>query len=78
MQQYKLLGLKIDSISQEEVYGHILKLSQNSEKAAYVVLLDVYLLMKAQFNKSLFKFIYNADFVLPISGGIKFRTWFFK
>ena len=76
MQQFKLLGLKIDSISQEEVYNYILKLSQAKDKPAYVVLLDVYLLMKAQFNKPLFKFIYNADLVLPISGGIKFGLGF--
>jgi len=76
MNQLKLLGLKIDSIGTDEVYNYILKLSSAKEKSAYVALLDVYLLMKAQFNRTLFKYIYNADLILPVSGGIKFGLKF--
>jgi N-acetylglucosaminyldiphosphoundecaprenol N-acetyl-beta-D-mannosaminyltransferase len=77
MKRYKLLGLNVDSISEEEVYNKIISLSEK-ESSSQIILMDTYLLMKAKFNKELFNIINSADLVLPISPGIKFGLGFFK
>ena len=77
MKRCKLLGINIDSIGPDEVYDKILKLTEY-DRPTRVVLLDTYLLMKAQFNKNLFNMINSADIVLPISHGIRLGLKFFK
>ena len=76
MERFKLLGIHIDSVSEDEVYHKIFELT-DMDKPTQVVLLDTYLLMKAKFNKELFNIINNADLVLPVSPGIKFGLNFF-
>ena len=68
--KYNLLGINVDSISPDEVYNRILKLSE-LDRSSHVVLLDTYLLMKAKFSRELANYINSADLVLPISPGIK-------
>jgi|GEM_PF-1300564 len=75
MKRYYLLGIPVDSIGTEEVYDKILQLSEQN-KPSRVVLLDTYLLMKAQFSKELFGIIKSADLVLPISAGVRFGLKF--
>lgn len=77
MKRYKLLGINIDQIEQEELYSYILKLSED-EKPHHIVLLDTYLLVKALFNKQLHDYINSASLVLPISRGISFGVSFLK
>ena len=77
MKRFRLLGINVDSINEEDVYNKILVLSEK-ESASHVILLDTYLLMKAKFNRELFNIINTADLVLPISPGIRFGLKFFK
>ncbi|MCG8569970.1 MAG: WecB/TagA/CpsF family glycosyltransferase [Spirochaetes bacterium] len=77
MNRCKLLGIQVDSISEEDVYDRVVDLS-DTNKARQVILLDTYLLMKARFNKDLRNIINAADLVLPISLGIKFGLSFFN
>jgi N-acetylglucosaminyldiphosphoundecaprenol N-acetyl-beta-D-mannosaminyltransferase len=77
MKRFRLLGINVDSIAEEEVYGKILSLSEK-DAPSQIILLDTYLLMKAKFNKELQNMINSADMVLPISPGIRFGLKFFK
>ena len=77
MKRYKLLGVNIDSISLNEVYKKISGLT-GLARPAHVILLDTYLLMRAQFDKELFQLINSADLVLPVSFGLKFGLDFLK
>ncbi|HOJ64459.1 MAG TPA: WecB/TagA/CpsF family glycosyltransferase [Spirochaetota bacterium] len=77
MTNLKLLGINVDSISEEEIYDYILILSKQ-ERPIQIVLLDTYLLMKAKFNKELANIINSSELVIPISKGIKFGLGFFK
>jgi len=71
MVRYKLLGLNVDNIPDEDIYIKILELSK-LERPTYIILLDSFLLMRARFSKELTNIINQADLVLPISAGIKF------
>lgn len=77
MTNLKLLGINVDSISEEEIYDYILILSKQ-DRPVQIVLLDTYLLMKAKFSKELAKIINSSELVIPISNGIKFGLNFFK
>ncbi|HPO49480.1 MAG TPA: hypothetical protein PLO89_04060, partial [Spirochaetota bacterium] len=77
MVRYKLLGLNVDNIAEEEVYVKILELSK-LERPTHVILLDTFLLMRSKFSKELFNVINQADLVLPISAGVKFGLNFMK
>jgi N-acetylglucosaminyldiphosphoundecaprenol N-acetyl-beta-D-mannosaminyltransferase len=77
MARYRLLGINVDSITEEEAYKKIFALTE-LERPARVVLLDTYLLVKAKLNKELANVINTADLVLPISPGIKSGLNFFK
>lgn len=70
MERFSLLGIHVDSISEEEVYERILSLSE-LDKPSQVILLDTKLLIKSKFNKNLKKVINESELVLPISAGIK-------
>lgn len=70
MKRHKLLTINVDSIGPEEIYDKILSL-MSLDRPSHIVLLDTYLLMKAQFSRELFIVINTADLVIPISRGIK-------
>ena len=75
--RFKLLGVNVDSLSEAEIHERTAKLS-SEKRTSQIVLLDTYLLMKAQFSKELKNIINSCDMVIPISGGIKFGLKFFK
>lgn len=77
MTRYKLLGVNVDIIPEEDIYNKIIELSK-MEKPTYIILLDTFLLMKTRFSKELQNIINQADYVLPISPGIKFGLNFLK
>ncbi len=77
MVRRSLLGINIDSISEDEVYDRIMKLTE-VEKTSKVILLDTHLLMRAVFNKELKAIINSADLVIPISKNIKKALRFLK
>ncbi|MBP7553731.1 MAG: WecB/TagA/CpsF family glycosyltransferase, partial [Spirochaetes bacterium] len=75
--RFKLLGVNVDSLSEAEIHERTAKLSIE-KRTSQIILLDTYLLMKAQFSKELKNIINSCDMVIPISGGIKFGLKFFK
>ena len=77
MKRYRLLGVYVDSISPDELSTRIIKLSELN-KPSYIVFLDTYLLMKAQFSNKLLNIINSADIILPISPGIARGLKFFQ
>lgn len=77
MTNFKLLGINVDSIPEEEIYDYLLILTKQ-ERPVQIVLLDTYLLMKALFNKELADIINSSELVIPISKGIKFGLNFLK
>lgn len=77
MKRYKLIGINVDSISPDEVYQYILRLSELG-KPCHVVLLDTYLIAKARLNKKLRAVINSADLVIPVTIGIKYGLKFFN
>lgn len=66
MTRIKLLGVKVDILEEEEMYEKILKLS-TLERPSRVILLDMFLLIKAKLHKDLFEILNSADLVIPIS-----------
>ena len=77
MTRYKLLGVNVDWVEEENVNDLILQIS-SEDKPSQVILLDTFLLMKAKFNKELKNIINSADVVIPISSGIINGLKFFK
>ncbi len=77
MVRTKLLGVNVDSISEDEVYEKIMKLTE-IEKPSQVILLDTKLLMRAVFCKEIRDVINNADLVIPISKNIRGALKFLK
>ncbi len=77
MARYTLLGINVDLLTEQEIFDKIMEISEG-DKSEHVILLDTYLLMKAQFDKSLAQIINSAALVIPISkgitGGLKFIT----
>ena len=69
MARYTLLGINVDLLTEQEIFDRIMELSEG-DKSEHVILLDTYLLMKAQFDKSLAQIINSAALVIPISKGI--------
>ncbi|MBQ3921866.1 MAG: WecB/TagA/CpsF family glycosyltransferase [Spirochaetales bacterium] len=69
MARYTLLGISIDLLSEQEIFDEIMRLAEG-DKPEHVILLDTYLLMKAQFDKSLAHIINSAALVIPISKGV--------
>jgi N-acetylglucosaminyldiphosphoundecaprenol N-acetyl-beta-D-mannosaminyltransferase len=70
MDTYRLLGVKVNSLTDEEANKYALELGE-SGKPRYIVLLDTFLLMRAQFSRRLKHHINNAGLVIPISPGIR-------
>jgi N-acetylglucosaminyldiphosphoundecaprenol N-acetyl-beta-D-mannosaminyltransferase len=70
MTRYKLIGVNVDSISEDEIYDKILKLTE-LERPSQIILLDTYLLVKSFFDKELLNIINSSDLVIPISPMIK-------
>ena len=77
VERLKLIGVNVDSISEEEVYERILRLSEMG-KPAQIVLLDTALLIKARLNKELLNCINSSDLVLPVSAGVRNGLRFFN
>lgn len=69
MARYTLLGINVDLLTEEEIFDRIMELSEG-DKPEHVILLDTYLLMKAQFDKALAQIINSAALVIPISKGV--------
>lgn len=75
MERLNLLGVNVDSISEEEIYERILKLSESGQ-SSQIVLLNTALLIKAKLNKKLRKVINSSELVIPISNGVRFGLSF--
>lgn len=71
MQRFRLLGIHVDSLNEDELYERIIDLS-GVDKPCQIILLDVVLIIKARFSKKLRNVINSADLVVPISAGIRF------